>query len=142
MSGSLESLLLKGETWLPGHQQSGFFRFIDYAPNGISIRSLHALPGDANGDGGFNSDDIVHVFIPGEFEDHISDNSTWVTGDWDGDLDFTTEDVVTAFRLGHYQIAAARVIPEPSGAILLALGLLISTSAQMQSRRVRRLNVR
>ena len=142
VSGTFESLLLNGETWLPGHQQSGFFRFIDYAPNGISIRSLQALPGDANGDGVFNSDDIVHVFIPGEFEDHISDNSTWVTGDWDGDLDFTSEDLVTAFRLGHYQIAAARVIPEPNGAILLALGWLISTSAQMQSRHVRRLNVR
>ncbi|MCA9214817.1 MAG: hypothetical protein KDB27_17220 [Planctomycetales bacterium] len=59
-------------------------------------------PGDANGDGVFNSSDLVAAFIAGEFEDDIPGNSTFEEGDWNGDGDFTTADLVTAFQHNTY----------------------------------------
>ena len=60
-------------------------------------------PGDVNGDGIFNSEDLVAVQQVGEFEDNIENNSTFAEGDWDGDGDFTTADLVFAFTFGGYQ---------------------------------------
>lgn len=68
-----------------------------------------AQPGDSNGDGIFNSSDLVQVFRSGEYEDDIAGNSTFEEGDWNGDGDFTTLDLVSAFRLGGY-VAAARSV--------------------------------
>ena len=59
-------------------------------------------PGDANGDGVFDSEDLMAIFQIGEYEDGIAGNSTFAEGDWDGDGDFTTEDLVLAFRFGGY----------------------------------------
>ncbi len=69
------------------------------------------LPGDANGDGQFNSNDLIQVFIVGEFEDGVQDNSTWQEGDWTRDDlndpapdgDFNASDLVAAFELGIYE---------------------------------------
>ena len=58
--------------------------------------------GDANGDGYFDSADLVTVFQAGEYEDEIAANSTFAEGDWDGDGDFTTADLVLAFQSGSY----------------------------------------
>ncbi len=60
------------------------------------------LPGDANGDGVFNSSDLVTVFAAGEYEDGIVGNSTFEEGDWNGDGDFTTSDLVFALQQGNY----------------------------------------
>ena len=60
--------------------------------------------GDANGDGLFNSSDLVQVFQRGEYEDDIEDNSVWEDGDWDGDGDFTSSDLVMAFQTGLYEV--------------------------------------
>ena len=62
--------------------------------------------GDSNGDGVFDSGDLVAVFTAGEYEDDIEDNSTFSEGDWDGDGDFTTSDFVFAMRAGTYRTGA------------------------------------
>ena len=63
-------------------------------------------PGDANGDGVFDSSDLTLVLQAGEFEDGTDGNSTFVEGDWNGDGDFTTDDLVLAFTVGGYVIGA------------------------------------
>ena len=60
------------------------------------------IPGDANGDGRFNSTDLVLVFQAGEYEDGIAQNSTYAEGDWNGDGDFDTSDLILAFQAGYY----------------------------------------
>ena len=59
-------------------------------------------PGDSNGDGVFNSSDLVHVFQAGEYEDHLNDNSTFEEGDWNGDSEFNSSDFVFVFQKGNY----------------------------------------
>ena len=46
--------------------------------------------GDANLDGEFNTADLTAVLEIGEYEDMISENSTWSAGDWSGDFEFDT----------------------------------------------------
>ena len=62
--------------------------------------------GDANLDGKFDSDDLVQVFISGEYEDGVPLNSTWVEGDWSGDFEFDTHDILIAFQSGDYRLDA------------------------------------
>jgi hypothetical protein len=69
---------------------------------GAAIDSVNRLPGDSNGDGVFDSSDLVTVFAAGEYEDDISSNSTFETGDWDRDGEFTSSDLVFVFRYGSY----------------------------------------
>ena len=64
------------------------------------------IPGDANGDGRFNSTDLVIVFQAGEYEDGIPQNSTYAEGDWNGDGDFDSSDLVVAFQAGYYRYEA------------------------------------
>jgi hypothetical protein len=71
--------------------------------------STPRVPGDSNGDGRFDSSDLVQVFQRGQYEDNVLGNSTWEDGDWNGDGDFTTSDLVFAFTAGTYQSAAARM---------------------------------
>ncbi len=59
--------------------------------------------GDANLDGRFTSEDLVHVFQVGEYEDDVALNSAWREGDWNNDGDFTTTDLVVAFAAGTYE---------------------------------------
>ena len=63
--------------------------------------------GDANLDGLFNSNDLIAVFVGGEYEDAIEDNSGWAEGDWNCDFDFDSYDMVLAFQTGAYEIAKA-----------------------------------
>ncbi len=67
-----------------------------------SQKEMDRLPGDANGDGIFNSSDLVAVFQAGEYEDQILGNSTFEEGDWNGDGDSDSGDLVMAFQAGHY----------------------------------------
>ena len=83
--------------------------------------------GDANLDGQFTTNDLVHVFQKGQYEDAIDDNSGWGAGDWNGDADFTTGDLVAAFQDGGYDQGPrpnAAAVPEPSGLSLLLLTVM------------------
>ncbi|MFC1759728.1 FG-GAP-like repeat-containing protein, partial [Planctomycetota bacterium] len=62
--------------------------------------------GDSNGDGVFDSSDLVMVFAANEYEDDVAGNSTFAEGDWDGDGDFTSSDLVAAFKAGTYRAEA------------------------------------
>ena len=62
--------------------------------------------GDANGDGLFDSSDLVQVFQSAEYEDDVPGNSTFQEGDWNGDGDFDSSDIVVAMQRGDYQKAA------------------------------------
>ncbi len=69
-----------------------------------------AVIGDSNGDGVFDSRDLLFAFQSGEYEDDLSDNSTFEEGDWDDDGDFTSTDLVFAFRTGHYRPGGADLL--------------------------------
>lgn len=87
---------------------------------------LNTWVGDANLDGEFNSSDFVEVFQAGQYEDGTPGNSSWRTGDWNGDGDFGSGDFVVAFQDGGFEVGPrqAVAVPEPSSAILLALGII------------------
>lgn len=115
-----EVLLVDGRT----HVGQGLFAWTTFeADNSLMTQTLHlyaAVVGDANGDGIFNSGDLVHVSILGEYEDAIEGNSDWFEGDWNGDGDFTTSDYVVAFQAGFYSAAAQpAAVPEPTTVTLL-----------------------
>ena len=80
--------------WRPSFQMNG------------SPGKVRRVPGDVNGDGKFDSSDLVQVFQAGEYEDQIVGNSTFEDGDWNGGGDFTTQDLVHAFQFGHYVTTA------------------------------------
>ena len=69
---------------------------------------IDRLPGDSNGDGNFDSSDLVVAFQSGEYEDGIAGNSTFEEGDWNQDGDFDSSDLVYVFQLGLYEVVAAR----------------------------------
>ena len=90
------------------------------------MRVFQAGIGDANGDGKFDSGDLVTVFQPAEYEDSADDNSTWTEGNWNGDLDFDSGDLVDAFQTGSYESPTARIVPEPSTTIPRCILLLMA----------------
>ncbi|MCA9215409.1 MAG: DUF2202 domain-containing protein [Planctomycetales bacterium] len=75
--------------------------------------------GDVNGDGRFDSSDLVLVMQAGEYEDGISGNSTFYEGDWNGDGDFDSSDIVLAFRTGNYVASAEATVD--SDAVISAI---------------------
>lgn len=66
------------------------------------------IPGDSNGDGIFNSADLIAVFAAGEYEDGIENNSTFEEGDWNGDGEFDSGDLVYVFQERTYVRSATR----------------------------------
>lgn len=75
------------------------------------------LIGDVNRDRVFNSGDLVHVLIAGEYEDGTAGNSTFDTGDWNLDGDFDSSDLVLAFQAGTYDITKSQSMREIAAAI-------------------------
>jgi hypothetical protein len=73
----------------------------DSATSGLRWAENRPL-GDANGDGQFNSADLVHVLAAGKYEDDVPRNTTFDEGDWNGDGDFTSADLVLVFQAGNY----------------------------------------
>lgn len=60
-----------------------------------------AIPGDANLDGQFTSDDVVLTQTAGLYE--TGEAAQWHEGDFDGDARYTSNDLVTALAEGHYE---------------------------------------
>ena len=98
--------------------------------------------GDVNLDGRFTSQDLVQVFIAGEYEDNVPGNSTFAEGDWDGDGDFSSSDFILAFRSNAYEkasaVAATSVAPltarEMPGEYVAAAIMAQSTESQSHRR--------
>ena len=63
---------------------------------------LGTFMGDVNLDGRFDSEDLELLFIAGEYEDRIVENSTWADGDRNCDGEFTSDDIVLMFEFGGY----------------------------------------
>ena len=72
----------------------------------LTIEVQQPLYGDANGDGQFDSKDLLLVFQLGEYDDGVKENSTFAEGDWNGDGDFDSADLILALQEGGYSSAA------------------------------------
>ena len=72
----------------------------------LSICS-NRIPGDSNGDGRFDSADIVTAFKAGKYRSRGS-IATFDEGDWDGDGDFDQRDLAYVFQNGEYEPTAAK----------------------------------
>lgn len=117
------------------HVGNGLFRILHNDRSSVTLTNYRALMGDSNGDGVFDSEDLVEVFQVGEYEDGIANNSDWVEGDWNGDQEFDSTDFVEAFQSGGYNaiglikprdpVAAIAAVPEP-GSMGLVVSALIS----------------
>ena len=58
--------------------------------------------GDSNGDGVFDSADLVTVFQAGRYNRTPLGNVTFQEGDWNADGSFDSRDFVFAFQVGTY----------------------------------------
>ncbi|MEZ6115763.1 MAG: hypothetical protein R3C28_04215 [Pirellulaceae bacterium] len=121
----------------PGHVQFGLFGSLRQANDFVDLDLYQAAPGDSNGDGIFNSADLVNIFQTGEFEDDIANNSDWTEGDWNHDGDFTTGDLVTAFQAGTYNPNQVVNVPEPDSFLpaLLAACIFAVNCGRRQTKR-------
>jgi hypothetical protein len=71
----------------------------------LSVSVHRAVPGDANGDGVFNSRDFVQVFQASKY--NKSEFASWIEGDWNLDGVFNSTDFVTAFTQSDYSVTSA-----------------------------------
>lgn len=81
--------------------------------------------GDANLDDQFNTGDLVQVLGARKYE--TQEHAGWGEGDWNGDGVFDTGDLVKALDDGGYEMGPrgnAVAVPEPTGWLLLIMGLL------------------
>lgn len=65
--------------------------------------TIDRILGDVNCDGVFDSTDLLRIFVTGEYEDGIENNSTYDEGDFNGDGDFDSSDFVYVLAFGKYQ---------------------------------------
>jgi hypothetical protein len=78
--------------------------FLDQEDVDFIVKVLFdSIYGDSNLDGHFNSTDLVHVFVIGEYQDGIAVNSGWADGDWSGDQDFDSSDFVFSLTNSEYE---------------------------------------
>ena len=92
----------------------------------LSRQRLNSVFGDADGNGWFDSSDLIQVFKAAEYDDGIDGNSTWSTGDWNADGEFDSEDLTLAFQEGGYSRFSrpgAIAVPEPTSLALLLVGI-------------------
>ena len=78
------------------------------------VEAIVNQPGDANGDGSFDHDDILHVLATGKFES--GEPATFEEGDWNGDGFFSFDDILTALAAGNYENGASAPMEEPDQA--------------------------
>ena len=93
------------------------------------------LPGDSNGDGIFNSSDLITAFAANEYEDQFNLNSTFQEGDWNGDGDFDSSDLIFVFQAGTYS-ANARMAGTPTA---VALNWIFIDRSEKDKQRLKKL---
>lgn len=59
--------------------------------------------GDSNGDGRFDSADLVEIMQAGQYEDTFFRNSDYASGDWNGDREFNANDLIFAMQAGFFE---------------------------------------
>ncbi|MCA9168814.1 MAG: VCBS repeat-containing protein [Planctomycetales bacterium] len=69
----------------------------------LQVNYLHVKAGDVDGNGVFDSSDLILMFQAGQYEDLFDGNSRWQDGDFNGDGDFTSQDLVFAMIHAEYQ---------------------------------------
>lgn len=122
----------------------GLFRILEHDDTGITLTNYRAFPGDANGDGAFNTQDLVAVFQFGVYEDGIANNADWLSGDWNNDQEFTSSDFVVALSTGRFEMpppfghTTAKTVPEPRPGFMLPLLTLYVASFHRLSSKARR----
>lgn len=94
------------------------------------------VPGDANFDKSFDSNDLSTVFQLAEYEDGEALNSTWREGDWNGDGEFDSGDLVVAFSTGAFERNALIVVPEPSAFVFVLIFALVASSFRATGRMI------
>ena len=100
---------------MPSTDQRGesFTRVIDGDGDGTARADIGAVEflfntpsrivGDVNGDGRFDTSDLISILQSGEFEDGIDGNSTFEEGDWNGDGEFDKTDIILALQEGRFE---------------------------------------
>jgi hypothetical protein len=113
-------------------------RVVDLKDHRVWVEELAATYyGDADLDLEFNSSDLVLVFQVGQYEDDLPYNSKWNTGDWNADLELDSDDLTLAFQSGGYEQGrrpTGFAVPEPSGLLLLAGGVVAVIFHSIQRR--------
>jgi hypothetical protein len=84
-----------------------------------------SVMGDLNLDGEFNSGDLVDMLAAGLYE--TGQPSNWSSGDFNGDGLTDSSDLVTGLAGGAYELGPAQAVavPEPTGWLVMAGGLLL-----------------
>ena len=106
-----QGAVLRLDFTVPDNVGDGFIIGLD----NVRITTLYS--GDSNGDGLFNTADLVQVLRYGEYEDGILGNSTFAEGDWNGDSDFDTSDFVLALQTGRYEVNARLNMSQVAAAV-------------------------
>ncbi len=109
-TGSSRSLVVRAKSGQPAGSAQVTLSVSDgvnVTQETFTVNVEAAVIGDSNNDGHFDSADLIAVFVAGEYEDAVEDNSVWETGDWNGDGDFNTTDLVYAFQAGTYESGPA-----------------------------------
>jgi hypothetical protein len=70
------------------------------------------------------------VFVAGEYEDDVEDNSTCEEGDWNGDGDFDSADLVAAMQTGLYERKSGNV----AGVVAAAVDWLFAEEDRLRRR--------
>ena len=88
-------------------------------------------PGDVDGDGDAESDDLFRILAAGKFNNPALGPASWAEGDFNGDDLVNSANVFLILAGGHYNAGPytttpgiATIVPEPSTLILGAFGLL------------------
>ena len=101
-----------------GHQGQGLFFDLKYEDQRVDLVVLQARPGDANGDGRFDQQDVVQVLQHDKFlSDELAD---WTEGDWNnapygGDGQFDQRDLIAALAAGPFDGDTQRASQPPPG---------------------------
>lgn len=86
----------------------------DGTPDQVNLQLLQAAPGDQNGDGQFNFDDVFRAFAEGGAKYETGQAATWNEGDFDHDGDFDFDDVFHAFKESGAHYGAGPYVQPPA----------------------------
>ena len=91
-------------------------------PSGQQNRPQDVVIGDVDGNGRFDTSDLVKVFQAGKYE--TNEPAGWSDGDWNGNQRFESGDLVLAFQSGSYasRPAAAHGVRLNAKAVRLSPG--------------------